>query len=168
MRQSEQVLSAHCAFYVGRKSQFHPHTGDRRSSERYCCITAVAPLLLHYFALFAANNCVSCRVFALRCTQVFVTHLADSQKVSMLHFWQAIAKWRQQGHPRIWDDVSQVSWWQAQWFQDLKHELIMCVVRGWACEVRCSHDDWHVEVALFPLCSCVSRIHRVDKSDEQP
>ena len=24
--------------------------------------------------------------------------------------WQAIAKWRQQGFPRIWDDVSQVGW----------------------------------------------------------
>ena len=44
---------------------------------------------------------------------------------------------------------------QALWFQDLIHELIMCVVRGWACEVRCGHDDGHVEVGLFPLCSCV-------------
>ena len=24
--------------------------------------------------------------------------------------WQAIAKWRQQGLPRVWDDVSQVGW----------------------------------------------------------
>ena len=44
---------------------------------------------------------------------------------------------------------------EAQWFQDLIHEVIMCVVRGWPCEVRCGHDDWHVDVGLFPLCSCV-------------
>ena len=141
----------------GSRSFFDFHTGDRCSFERYCCITAVARLLLHHFALFAASNCVSCRAFALRCTQVFVTHQADSQKVSKLYFFffedrtcdspfcnfglglrvidcmvprcsaavmatimqrfllrQAIAKWRQQGHPRIWDDVFQEARWCKQ------------------------------------------------------
>ena len=44
---------------------------------------------------------------------------------------------------------------QAEWCQDLIHELIMCVVRGWACGMHCGHDDWQVEVGLFPVCSCV-------------
>ena len=41
----------------------------------------------------------------------------------------------------------------------------MCVVRRWACEVRCAHDDWHVEVGLFPF-----RVLEVKfiASDEQP
>ena len=135
----------------GSRSFFDFHTGDRCSFERYYCITAVAPLLLHRFALFAASNCVSCRAFALRCTQVFVTHLkgvkvffflfrrsnlrpnesrppfcnsgtglrvidcrvprcfAAVMAMIMQRFllWEAIAKWRQQGHPRIWEDVSQ-------------------------------------------------------------
>ena len=144
-------------------------------------------------------------VSLLFAAQVFVTCLADSQKVSIkvafflfrrsnprpnesrppfcnfgtglrvIHYmvprcfaavmatimqrfllWQAIAKWRQQGHPRIWEDVLPGCLaGQAQWFQDLIHELIMCVVRGWACEFRCGHDDGHVGVALFPLFTCV-------------
>ena len=151
------IMSVQASISQESRSFFDFHTGDRCSFERYCCITAVAPLLLHRFALFAASNCVLCRAFAPRCTQVFATCLADSQKVSRLHFvsrrsnlrpnescppfcnfgtglrvidcmvprclaavmatimqrflsWQAIAKWRQQGHPRIWDDVSQVAW----------------------------------------------------------
>ena len=132
--------------------------------------------------------------------QVFVTCLADSQKVSIkvafflfrrsnlrlaiLQFWNWFACYSLHGSSlfRSGDghDHAEVSFvasnremettrsstnlgrrvpgwlaWQAQWFQDLIHELIMCVVRGWVCEVRCGHDDWHVEVALFPLCSCV-------------
>ena len=33
----------------------------------------------------------------------------------------------------------------------------MCVVRGWACEVRCGHDGGHVEVGLLPLCLVINR-----------
>ena len=42
----------------GSRSFFDFHTGDRCSFERYCCITAVARLLLHHFVrlLFAAHK----------------------------------------------------------------------------------------------------------------
>ena len=47
---------------------------------------------------------------------------------------------------------------QAGWCQDLIHELIMCVDRGWACGMRCGHDDWHVEVCFRCVLACVEFI----------
>ena len=79
------IMSVQASVSKGNRSFFDIHTGDRCSFGRYCCIAAVAPLLLHRFALFATSNCVQCRAFAPRCTHVFVTHLADSKKVSRLH-----------------------------------------------------------------------------------
>ena len=51
-------------------------TAESPLLHRCCCIVSLC---------FAARNCVQCRAFAPRCTSFFVTHLAESQKVSRLH-----------------------------------------------------------------------------------
>ena len=43
----------------GNRSFFDFHTGDRCSFGRCCCIAAVAPLLLHRFALFCSKQLCS-------------------------------------------------------------------------------------------------------------
>ena len=57
----------------GNRSYFDWHTGDRCLFERCYCIAAVAPLLLHRSAFFAASNFVHCRELGPCYTQFFVT-----------------------------------------------------------------------------------------------
>ena len=141
----------------GNRSFLDFHTGDRCSFGRCCCITAVAPLLLHRFALFCSKQLcsvpcvrstlhtsfrdapsrfakgvkVACFLFRrsnLRPSEsrqpfcnfgtglcvidcMFPRCFAAVMATIMQRFllWRALSKWRQQGHPRIWDDVSQVA-----------------------------------------------------------
>ena len=146
------IMSVQASVSWGSRSFFDFHTGDRCSFERYCCITAVAPLLLHRFALFAASNCVQCRAFAPRFTQVFCdvpSRFAKGVKVAFLAINRKMETTR--SSTNLGRRVPGCLVGEAQWFQDLIYDVIMCVVRGWACEVRCGYDDGHVEVGLFPL-----------------